>query len=64
MWVQEEKDRNEYILIDIFINYTYKNFTQIKCGIKNINNYVNSNYGPFIGRSFYFELSTQMTWKD
>ena len=33
-------------------------------GIKNVNDYVNTQYGPFIGRSYYFEISSQLFKKD
>ncbi len=63
-WVKEVKDRSGYIIFDISGNYTFNNFTKIKFGIKNVSNYVNTKYGPFIGRSFYIELSTQLNRKE
>ena len=63
-WVKEEKDRSGYIIFDISGNYTFNNFTKMKFGLKNASNYVNTKYGPFIGRSFYIELSTQLNRKE
>ena len=63
-WVTGEKDRSGYIIFDISGNYTFNNFTKIIFGIKNASNYVNTKYGPFIGRSFYIELSTQLNRKE
>ena len=63
-WVLEEKNRNGYITLDISGNYTLNNYIKINTGIKNASNYKDIKYGPFIGRSFYIEISTKINGKD
>ena len=63
-WEKEEKDRSGYIIFDISGNYTLSDYVKIIFGIKNASNYINTQYGPFIGRSFYFEISAQLIGKE
>ena len=63
-WVKEEKGRSGYTIFDISGHYTLKNYIKINCGIKNVSNFIDHNYGPFIGRSFYFEISAKLIGKE
>jgi len=63
-WEKEEKDRKGYMIIDISGNYTLKNYIKITSGIKNVSNLIDNDYGPFIGRSFYFEISVHLMGKE
>ena len=51
---------NAYHMIDIIGNLKYWEHLTLSIGIKNISNHTNTNFGPFIGRSFYIEITRKI----
>ena len=54
------RDRDAYFLIDIDGKYKIHKLLTLSFGIKNIQDTVDNQYGPFIGRTVYFELGSKL----
>ena len=50
---------NTHQIIDINFSYKILENLIIGGGSHNFNNYTNAQYGPFIGRTYYIQLTTQ-----
>jgi len=51
-----DQKRNSQYFLDYSAKFQFTHSLQLEGGIKNMTNYTNSNYGPFIGRTYYMEL--------
>tara|TARA_B100000315_G_scaffold191566_1_gene181808 strand:- start:16035 stop:18158 length:2124 start_codon:yes stop_codon:yes gene_type:complete len=56
-YIQAEQSLHDYVFIDLNGNLLIWNPITLSFGIKNAGDYTNDRYGPFVGRTFYFELS-------
>jgi outer membrane receptor for ferrienterochelin and colicins len=54
------RDREGYFLIDIDGKYKIHKRVTLSFGIKNIQDTIDSQYGPFLGRTVYFELGSKI----
>ncbi len=52
------RDRDGYVLLDIDSKIKLHSWVTLSFGIRNINNVMDQQYGPFIGRTMYFELGS------
>ncbi len=55
-YISTNKAVNTSIVSDFIIQYTLSGENKIKFGLKNLGNYTNSTYGPYIGRVAYLEI--------
>ena len=59
----EIRDNSGAFGIRGLFNPLKNNYVKINIGIKNANNYKDIKYGPFLGRSFYIDISTKIIKK-
>ena len=59
----ERKNRPGYTIIDYDFRYQINRIIELSAGIKNLLNKKNQNFGPFIGRTAYFEITTKIKGK-
>ena len=60
-YISTNKAVNTSIVSDFIIQYTLSGENKIKFGLKNLGNYTNSTYGPYIGRVAYLEIQKSIT---
>jgi len=61
LYIFAEKKITAYSLIMLKSTIKISNYFNMSIGIDNANNYTNKNFGPFIGRSAYIQISTKLT---
>ena len=67
-WLTSKKSKIEsknkigtYALINMTSNIKWNNNIHFSIGVDNLADYTNVDYGPYIGRKIYFQISLQDT---
>ena len=63
-YISSEEKISGYAIINIRTTMKIKESINLSLVLDNVGNYTNDNFGPFVGRAVYLELSTALTKKD
>jgi Outer membrane receptor for ferrienterochelin and colicins len=63
-YISSEEKISGYAIINIRTTMKIKESINLSLVLDNVGNYTNDNFGPFVGRAAYLELSTALTKKD